>query len=64
MNVCSTEIIIKKQLDLFVFMHSSCNVLADLSNGMVLIVSRGFGSVCKQHSFTKVCCRVRACVPL
>lgn len=41
-----------------------CNVQADLSNEMVLIVSRGFGSVCKQHSFTKVCCRVLACVPL
>ena len=33
-------------------------VLADLSTEMVLIVSRGFGSVCKQHSFA----RVRFCV--
>ena len=41
-----------------------CYVQADLSNGMVLIVSRVFGSVCKLHSFIKVGCRVLACLPL
>ena len=36
-----------------VFWQTPCYVQADLSTEMVLIVSRGFGSVCKQHSFTK-----------
>lgn len=47
-----------------VFWQTPCYVLADFSSGMVLIVSRGFGSDCKQHSFTKVCFCVWACVPL
>ena len=47
-----------------VFCQTPCCLLADLSNGMDLIVSRGFGSVCKQHSFTEVCCRVWTYVPL
>ena len=52
------------------FWQTPCNVLADLSNGMVLIVSRGFGSVCKQHSFAMVSfcvmelCRHCKCVVL
>lgn len=40
-----------------VFWQTPCYVQADLSNGMVLIVSSGFGSVRKQHSFARVSSR-------
>jgi len=45
------------------YCQAHCKVLAGLSE-VVLIVLKGFGSVCKQHSFTKVCCHVWPCVPL
>lgn len=46
-----------------VFWQTPCNVQADLSNGMVLIVSRGFGSVCKPQRGTKVSVVSGFCVP-
>lgn len=46
-----------------VFWQTPCNVLADLSNEMVLIAWMGFGSVCKPQRGTKVSNVYGFCVP-
>lgn len=48
---------VEDNLLLPVFWQTPCYMQADLSNEMVLIVSRGFGRVCKQHSFARVSTR-------